>query len=74
MVEASAEARRWMAQWRSAAVALERVRVAEMQAADLDAVATQLDDATRAAALAPGSRPDSGLIEQQRLFQRARGG
>jgi hypothetical protein len=63
-----------MAQWRGAAVALARVRLAEVQVADLDAVAAQLDDATRVAAAAHAMSRDSGLIEQQRLFRRGRDG
>ena len=59
-----------MAQWRSAAVALERVRLAELDSADLARIAADLDDASIAAARVRGLSVSSGLIEQQRLFHR----
>ena len=67
-----ADAARWMAAWRSAGPALERVRREELR---------HLDGA-RALALLTGpadyrseprqARPTSGLVEQQRWFMKAR--
>jgi len=57
-----------MAQWRSAAVALERIRLQELRTADLARIAADLDDACLASAWAHGSEPTSGLIEQQRFL------
>jgi hypothetical protein len=64
----------WMAQWRSAAVALERVRLQELRAADLARIAADLDDACLASLRAHGPDVTSGLIEQQRILHRGRGG
>jgi hypothetical protein len=66
--------RAWMAQWRSAAVALERVRVQELDTADLSRIAADLDDACLATVRARGPEPYSGLIEQQRILNRRPGG
>ncbi len=60
----------WMAQWRSAAVELERVRLNELASADLARVAADLEDVSIVAARARGRECTSGLVEQQRLFQR----
>ena len=68
-----AQRRAWVAQWRSAAVALERVRLQELRAADLARVAADLDDACLAFARARGLAPTSGLIAQQRFLHRRRG-
>lgn len=65
-----AQRRAWMAQWRSAAVALERVRLAELDCADLARIAADLDDASVAAAPPRALTLTSGLIDQQRLFAR----
>jgi hypothetical protein len=62
----------WMAQWRSAAIALERIRAAEMASADLARIASDLDDLSIAAARIRGGETTSGLVVQQRLFVRAR--
>lgn len=68
----NAQARMWAAQWRAAGPALARVRAAELQDVDLWRVADELEEAfwvrvhSEAESLAPG------LIEQQRLFARAR--
>ena len=62
-----------MAQWRAAAVALERVRLEELRTADLARIAADLDDACLAAVRAHGSELNSGLIEQQRLLHRRNG-
>lgn len=60
-----------MAQWRSAAVALERLRVQELAAADLARIASDLEDVSLVAARARVAETTSGLIAQQRVFQRA---
>lgn len=62
----------WMAQWRSAAIALERIRAVELAGADLARIASDLDDLSIAAARARGRDTTSGLVVQQRLFHRAR--
>jgi SpoU rRNA methylase family enzyme len=67
-----AQQRAWMQQWRSAAVALAQVRLAELLQADLARIAAELDDACLAAAKARGDAATSGLVEQQRLFRRGR--
>jgi len=67
-----AQRRAWVAQWRSAAVALERVRLQELQAADLARIAADLDDACLASVRAAGPAPSSGLIAQQRFLHRTR--
>jgi hypothetical protein len=65
-----AQRRAWVAQWRSAAVALERVRLEELRDADLARIAADLDDACLAASVARGSEQSSGLIAQQYFFHR----
>ena len=67
-----AQRRGWMAQWRAAALALETVRVAEHRDADLATVAAELDEALFASLSADTIAGRSGLVEQQRLFARAR--
>ncbi|MEO7083682.1 MAG: hypothetical protein ABI442_20695 [Gemmatimonadaceae bacterium] len=59
-----------MARWRSAGIALEQVRLAELDAVDLARVAADLEDASLAAAPARGLSVTSGLVSQQRLFHR----
>lgn len=61
-----------MAQWHSAAIALARVRQAELVDADLARIATDLEDACVASARARGLASTSGLIEQQRLLHHRR--
>jgi len=61
-----------MAQWRSAAVALANVQQREVESADLGRIAHDLEDACVEAARARFSSQTSGLIEQQRIFGRAR--
>jgi len=67
-----AQRREWMAQWRSAAIALARVRQSELVDADLARIASDLDDACLVSARARGRAPTSGLIEQQRLLHQRR--
>jgi hypothetical protein len=59
---------RWMAQWRSAAVALEQVRIVELATIDLNRIARDLEDVCRAARFRPSTT--SGLVDQQREFRR----
>ena len=68
-----AQQRAWMAQWHSAAVALERVRLQELDTADLSRIAADLDDACTASARARETVPTSGLIAQQRFLHRRHG-
>ena len=74
-MSAPTEAQRqaWMAQWRSAAIALERVRLDELRDVDLARVANDLEDVCVAAAAARARSVTSGLIEQQRIFSRLQG-
>ena len=65
-----AQRRAWMAQWRGAAVALERVRLAELSTADLGRIAADLDDVSVTAARTRGLALTSGLIAQQRILHR----
>jgi len=75
LAETPEEQRAWMKQWRAAAIALHHVKREELRAMrDEDAVAAfnALDlpphDFPRAADRMDGS----GLVEQQRIFQKAR--
>ena len=74
MTPTDAQRRAWMAQWRSAAVALERVRLQELCSADLARIAADLDDACLASARVGELEPTSGLIAQQRVLRRRHGG
>lgn len=66
----AAQRHAWMAQWRAAGPALERVRVDEMRRADLAVVADELEEALQTAAPVRAVSPASGLVEQQCLFHR----
>ncbi|MGH7583061.1 MAG: hypothetical protein ACREL5_07550 [Gemmatimonadales bacterium] len=68
-----AQQRTWVAQWRSAAIALARVRLAELARVDLARVAADLEDASLAAAPARAASRTSGLVVQQQIFLRHRG-
>ena len=65
-----AQRRAWMKQWRSAAIALARVRQHEASHADLARIAADLEDACNESARARGTVAASGLTEQQRIFHR----
>jgi len=67
-----AQRRTWLAQWRSAAVALERVRLDELRTANLTRIAADLEDACMASVRANAPAPTSGLVAQQVLLQRQR--
>lgn len=68
--------RRVVAQWQAAAPALAAVRREEVAAlSDAQALEATLDLLAALDALPPlPPRPSSGLVEQQRLFARARSG
>lgn len=67
-IPTDAQRRAWVAQWRTACVALERVRLEEeLRDVDLARVASDLDDASLAALLNSPPVPSSGLVEQQRF-------
>ena len=63
-------ARQWLAQWKSAAVELEKVRLAELRKLS-DAEALAASEALLSMPMGPlpeERRTWSGLVEQQRLF------
>lgn len=66
------QAQRWAAQWRAAGPALAQVRAAELQHVDLWRVADELEEAFWARLRAEPQSAATGLIEQQRVFARAR--
>ena len=67
-----AQAHAWMLQWRAAGPALARVRAEEVATVDLWRVADELEEALLARVTAEPAAPTSGLVEQQRIFARAR--
>jgi hypothetical protein len=60
----------WMAQWRSAAVALERVHRDELRRVDHRLLVDTFEDAFEAFVDAFAAPSTSGLVEQQRYFSR----
>jgi hypothetical protein len=62
--------REWVAAWKKAGPDLQRIRLEEIRTADTRAVIESLDAAFRSALLHYPPIPYSGLIEQQKLFQR----
>lgn len=62
------EKRRWAQQWRSASLALARVRQRELRDVDLSREALALESLARVARPSRSHVPTSGLVEQQRLF------
>ena len=75
MSSSGADARSWLAQQRAAAIALAELNDRELR--DLsDAEALRMTEAvlsaTPIATMNDGRRSTSGLVEQQRLFARAR--
>lgn len=70
--EQVAQARRWVQAWKNAAPELERVRRRELRELDVSkAIALLCGEADyRRPPRAP--KPTSGLIEQQRVFRKAR--
>ncbi|MCC7001782.1 MAG: hypothetical protein IT357_06475 [Gemmatimonadaceae bacterium] len=71
-VPTDAQAQAWMVQWRAAAPVLARQRAAELEQVNLWQVAEELEDAFWISARAAAAARASGLVEQQRLFARAR--
>ncbi len=75
LAETPEEQKAWMAQWRSAEVALRQVKREELRAmTDEDAVAAfnALDMPPELAYRSPERANSNGLVEQQRIFQKAR--
>ena len=69
------EQRAWMNQWRAAAIALRQVRREELRAmTDEDAVAAfnALNVPPELVWRSPKRESSSGLVEQQRIFQKTR--
>ena len=62
-----------MLQWRSAAVALEGVRRNELRGLTDEEALVAADALLSLVALAPAKERPTGLVEQQRIFARARG-
>ncbi|MEO8479475.1 MAG: hypothetical protein ABI542_07555 [Gemmatimonadota bacterium] len=61
----------WLAQWRSAATALLRVRLDELREVDLARVAEDLEEASIVAARQRVQSQSSGLVTQQEILHRA---
>ncbi len=75
LAETPEEQRIWMQQWRNAAIALRNVKRRELRAmTDEDAVAAfnALDMPPELVWRSPERIDSSGLVEQQRIFQKAR--
>jgi hypothetical protein len=66
------EQRRWMEQWRQAAVALEEFRRYELQMLTDTQAWEQIEDLLSLADHYPRRSDTSGLVEQQAWFQRFR--
>ena len=64
--------RSWVESWREADVALARVKRTALERLDTRDALRQLSDAFAAAAKVPRTTT-TGLVEQQRIFQRLRG-
>ena len=62
----------WVARWQAIGPALERERAAEFASADLAATSTAFDGLLRASLRTHPPSPESGLVEQQRIFRRWR--
>ena len=60
----------WVAAWKKAGHDLQQIRIEEIRTADTRAAIESLDAAFRSALLHYPPVPDSGLIEQQKFFQR----
>ncbi|MGH7946909.1 MAG: hypothetical protein ACREH8_12480 [Opitutaceae bacterium] len=62
-------AREWVARWRTLGPILERERATEFASADLTKTMAAFESVLRASLQSRPPSPDSGLIEQQRLFR-----
>jgi hypothetical protein len=63
---------RWVKAWQTAGPALDRVRRDEVRRADTTKAILLLTDAFEAALRRGVTKPVSGLVEQQALFQKMR--
>lgn len=63
----------WVSCWRLAGAALEALRRERLDHIDVPTSILALEDAFEAALRQARPRPDSGLVEQQRIFARLRG-
>ena len=72
LVTTPEEQRAWMAQWRSAAEALERVKMEELSSLTEQAALRDSDDLLSLGPfeIGPERECSSGLVEQQRWFRR----
>jgi hypothetical protein len=66
------EQRRWMEQWRRAAVALEEMRRYELQTLTEEQAWNEIEDLLSLVDYYPRHSDTSGLVEQQAWFQRLR--
>jgi hypothetical protein len=66
------ETRQYVQRWKQAGPALEKVRREELRRLTDDDVRAQIHDLLEIGARFRQYRPSSGLIEQQRIFQKAR--
>jgi hypothetical protein len=66
------EARQYVARWKQAGPALEKVRREELRMLSDDDVRSQIHALLEIAGYVPQNRPTSGLVEQQRIFMKAR--
>jgi len=64
--------RQWAENWRVASERIERLRLESLPAVDLVAAIQSFSDVSEYCRRQRRLRPDSGLIEQQRLFQKLR--
>lgn len=62
----------WVDTWRRAGPLLEQLRREELQAMTPEQVALAADALLEIGCALPADRPTSGLVEQQRLFRKAR--
>ncbi len=65
------EAREYVERWRKAGPELEKVRREELRRLTDDDVRAQIHALLEIGGLVACNRPSSGLVEQQRIFQRA---
>lgn len=70
--EQRAQGREWVAAWKRAGPALERVRRQELRSLDVFAAIATLCGPADYTVPPRAPKPTSGLIEQQRVFHRAR--
>jgi len=66
------EAKEYVERWRKAGPELEKVRREELRSLNNQNNSKLIDSLLEIGSIWPQKRPTSGLVEQQRLFQRAR--